>query len=158
MRRTRLARPIAGSRSAPTSCRPRHSGLRRATVFSFYATKNMTTGEGGMITTSDDRLAQEMRVLAMHGMSGDAWNRYTSVGSWYYEVVAAGYKDNMTDIAAALGLHQLHRLDGFIDIRRRYARIYDESFAGCDAVQTPITHADRNHVYHLYIIGSISTG
>lgn len=126
--------------------------LRRATAFSFYANKNMTTGEGGMITTADDQLAGEMRVLSLHGMSKDAWKRYADSGSWFYEVVGAGYKNNMTDIAAALGIHQLRRLDGFIRARQQYARMYDEAFAGLDALETPITHSDRNHVYHLYAI------
>jgi dTDP-4-amino-4,6-dideoxygalactose transaminase len=126
--------------------------LRRATAFSFYANKNMTTGEGGMITTADDQLASEMRVLSLHGMSKDAWKRYADSGSWFYEVVSAGYKNNMTDIAAALGIHQLRRLDGFIQTRERYARMYDEAFAGLDTLEIPIKHADRNHVYHLYAI------
>jgi dTDP-4-amino-4,6-dideoxygalactose transaminase len=85
-------------------------------------------------------------------MSKDAWKRYTNAGSWFYEVVAAGFKNNMTDIAASLGIHQLRRLDGFIKIRQSYARIYDEAFRDLDPVQTPITHADRNHAYHLYAI------
>ena len=126
--------------------------LRRATAFSFYANKNMTTGEGGMITAADEELAQEMRVLSLHGMSKDAWKRYTNAGSWFYEVVSAGYKNNMTDIAAALGIHQLRRLSGFIQVRRQIARMYDNAFAGLDVVETPITHSDRNHVYHLYAI------
>jgi dTDP-4-amino-4,6-dideoxygalactose transaminase len=129
-----------------------YPGLRRVTAFSFYANKNMTTGEGGMIATADDELAQRMRVLTMHGMSKDAWKRYTSAGSWYYEVVAAGFKNNMTDIAAALGIHQLRRLDGFVAVRQQIARKYDEAFAGSDLVRTPLRHADRNHVYHLYTL------
>jgi len=127
-------------------------GVQVVTVFSFYATKNMTTGEGGMITTADDELAERMRLLSLHGMSRDAWKRYTSAGSWHYEVVAAGYKCNMTDIQAALGIHQLRRLDGFIATRQRYARLYDEAFADLLEIQVPGTHADRNHAYHLYII------
>jgi dTDP-4-amino-4,6-dideoxygalactose transaminase len=126
--------------------------LRRATAFSFYANKNMTTGEGGMITTADDHLAGEMRVLSLHGMSKDAWKRYADSGSWFYEVVGAGYKNNMTDITAALGIHQLRRLDGFISMRQRFARMYDEAFAGLDTLETPLTHSDRNHAYHLYAI------
>lgn len=130
----------------------RYPDLRRATAFSFYANKNMTTGEGGMITTADAQLAREMRVLSLHGMSKDAWKRYADSGSWFYDVVAAGYKSNMTDIAAALGIHQLRRLDGFIKARQRYARMYNEAFAGLDALETPIKHPDRNHAYHLYAI------
>jgi len=125
---------------------------RRATAFSFYANKNMTTGEGGMITTANEDLAPDMRVLLLHGMSKDAWKRYTNSGSWFYEVVSAGYKNNMTDIAAALGIHQLQRLDGFIELRQRYAQMYDAAFAELDTLETPIKHADRNHVYHLYAI------
>jgi len=127
-------------------------GVRVVTVFSFYATKNMTTGEGGMITTTDDALAEHMRLLTLHGMSRDAWKRYTSAGSWYYEVVMAGYKDNMTDIQAALGIHQLRRLDSFIRIRQRYVRLYDETFADLQEVETPVRHSDRNHVYYIYVI------
>ena len=124
----------------------------RVCAFSFYATKNMTTGEGGMITTADDDLAAEMRILSLHGMSRDAWKRYTSTGSWYYEVVAPGYKSNMTDIQAALGIHQLRRLDTFIEARQYYATLYDQAFAVLPEVDTPIRHADRNHIYHLYAI------
>lgn len=126
--------------------------VRSAAVFSFYATKNMTTGEGGMIATSDDDLADRMRMLTLHGMSRDAWKRYTSAGSWYYEVVEAGYKANMTDIQAALGIHQLRRLDGFIEARQGYARTYDEAFASRAEIATPLTYPDRSHIYHLYAV------
>jgi dTDP-4-amino-4,6-dideoxygalactose transaminase len=128
------------------------SAVRAVAVFSFYATKNMTTGEGGMITTFKDVLADRMRLLTLHGISRDAWKRYTSDGSWYYETVAAGYKDNMTDIQAALGIHQLRRLDGFIEARQCYARLYDQAFASLPEVETPILHSDRTHIYHLYAI------
>jgi len=127
-------------------------GVKSVAVFSFYATKNMTTGEGGMITTADDALAERMRLLSLHGMSRDAWKRYTSAGSWHYDVVAPGYKSNMTDIQAALGIHQLRRLDTFVKIRQYFAQLYDEAFAALDEVQTPGAHADRNHVYHLYVL------
>ena len=126
--------------------------VKTIAAFSFYATKNMTTGEGGMLTTADDTLAERMRLLALHGMSRDAWKRYTSAGSWYYEVVAPGYKDNMTDLQAALGIHQLRRLDGFVTIRRRYAHLYDQAFSDLVEVGTPVYHSDRDHVYHLYVI------
>ena len=127
-------------------------GVRGITVFSFYAIKNMTTGEGGMITTEDDELAHHMRLLSLHGMSRDAWKRYTSAGSWYYEVVLPGYKANMTDIQAALGIHQLRRLDDFINVRQRYARLYNDAFADLQEVETPLVRSGRNHVYHLYVI------
>jgi len=128
------------------------AGVRRATVFSFYATKNMTTGEGGMITTGDTEFADRMRLYSLHGMSRDAWKRYTSAGSWFYEVVVPGYKDNMTDIQAALGIHQLRKLDGFIAARQRLARRYDEGFAGIAEVATPVLCPHRNHIYHLYVL------
>lgn len=127
-------------------------GVKVVKVFSFYATKNLTTGEGGMITTGDDSLEERMRLLALHGMSRDAWKRYTSAGSWYYEVLLPGYKDNMTDIQASLGIHQLRRLDGFKQTRQYYARLYDEAFADLPELETPIAHPDRTHVYHLYAI------
>lgn len=126
--------------------------LRRVTVFSFYATKNMTTGEGGMIVTADDQLAERMRLLSLHGMSRNAWQRYTSAGTWAYEVVEAGYKYNMTDIQAALGIHQLRRLDRFIETRQFYAQLYNEAFSSLKELEVPQTHSDRNHVYHLYVL------
>jgi dTDP-4-amino-4,6-dideoxygalactose transaminase len=122
------------------------------TAFSFYAIKNMTTAEGGMITTDDGKLAERMRLLSLHGISKDAWKRYTSEGSWYYEVVFPGYKYNMTDIQAALGIHQLRKLDGFIAARQHYARLYDQAFADLPEIETPITHSDRSHIYHIYVI------
>jgi len=128
-------------------------GLRKhAVCFSFYAIKNMTTGEGGMIATSDDDLAERMRLLSLHGMSRDAWKRYTGSGSWYYEILAAGYKDNMTDVQAALGIHQLKKLDGFIATRARYAKIYDEAFAFVPEIATPKVTPGQRHAWHLYII------
>lgn len=132
-----------------TATRP---SLRRATAFSFYANKNLTTGEGGMLTTSDPALAEAARTLSLHGMSKDAWKRYTNAGSWYYEVVAAGYKKNMTDIAAALGIHQLRRLDGFIARRRELANLYDAAFASEPAVITPLRCPGRDHAFHLYAV------
>ena len=91
--------------------RPRSSGsgtsASDAVAFSFYATKNITTGEGGMVTTNDRHLAERMRVLCLHGISKDAWNRYTEKGSWYYEVVESGFKYNLSDIQSAIGIHQL---------------------------------------------------
>jgi dTDP-4-amino-4,6-dideoxygalactose transaminase len=124
----------------------------RAVCFSFYATKNMTTGEGGMITTNDDRLAQRLRLLSLHGMSRDAWKRYTEAGSWHYEVLEAGYKYNMTDIQAAMGIHQLRRLDGFILRRQEIAAMYDQAFCGVSELLLPPRLPGRNHTFHLYPI------
>jgi dTDP-4-amino-4,6-dideoxygalactose transaminase len=124
----------------------------RAVCFSFYATKNLTTGEGGMIATNDAELSARLRLLALHGMSRDAWKRYTEAGSWYYEVLEAGYKCNMTDIQAAMGIHQLRRLDGFIRRRQEIAARYDEAFARMPEIVTPSRLPGRNHTYHLYAI------
>jgi len=124
----------------------------RAVCFSFYAIKNMTTGEGGMITTSDDALARRLRLLSLHGMSRDAWKRYTETGSWYYEVLEPGYKYNMTDVQAALGIHQLRRLDGFIQRRQEIAAMYDEAFSDLPEVLLPPRLPGRNHTFHLYPI------
>jgi len=124
-----------------------HGGVA---AFSFYAIKNMTTGEGGMIVTADDALAARMRLLSLHGMSRDAWKRYTDAGSWYYEVLEPGYKCNMTDLQASLGIHQLRRLDGFIERRQALAARYRAAFANLPALELPRELPGRNHVYHLF--------
>ncbi|MCL1918051.1 MAG: DegT/DnrJ/EryC1/StrS aminotransferase family protein [Peptococcaceae bacterium] len=123
-----------------------------ATVFSFYATKNLVTGEGGMITTNDDDLAERLRLMSCHGLSRGAWNRYTAQGSWYYEVLAPGYKYNMTDIQAALGLSQLNKLPRMQARREEIARRFNEAFAGCPAIELPADSPDVRHAWHLYII------
>lgn len=122
------------------------------TAFSFYATKNITTGEGGMITTNNDEYAEEIRIMSLHGISKDAWNRYTADGSWGYEILYPGYKYNMTDIAAAIGIQQLRKCDWFWEIRRRYAELYNEGFADCPEITTPAILDDVQHAWHLYII------
>lgn len=126
-------------------------GLRRAVVFSFYATKNITTGEGGMVVTDDPETAARIRTLSLHGMSRDAWKRYAASGSWYYEVVTPGFKANMTDIQAAIGLGQLERLDGFLETRRHLAGIYDEAFAEIPEIIAPLRRPGRDHVFHIYV-------
>src|SRR4029077_8444342 len=98
-----------------------------AVAFSFYATNNMTTGEGGMITTPRESLAARMRMLSLHGMNRDAWSRYSRRGHWYYEVVDAGFKYNLTDIQSGIGIQQLRKLDSFIETRARYAEIYNQA-------------------------------
>jgi len=123
-----------------------------AVVFSFYATKNMTTGEGGMITTASQALAARMRMLSLHGMSRDAWNRYSGAGKWFYEVLDGGFKYNLTDIQSALGIHQLRKLDSFIETRARYASIYHEAFAGNDELELPPDSPQARHSWHLYIL------
>lgn len=123
-----------------------------ATAFSFYAIKNMTTGEGGMITTDSDDLEEQMRLLSLHGISRDAWKRYGSEGSWYYEVTCAGYKDNMTDIQAALGIHQLAKLERFLAVRQQHMRMYNEAFAEIPEIRVPVVQDDVRHAWHLYVI------
>jgi perosamine synthetase len=122
------------------------------TAFSFYATKTLTTGEGGMLTTDDDALAARARVMALHGITRDAWKRYTAAGSWYYEVSDAGFKYNLTDIAAALGRVQLRRLQEMVAGRARIAARYAEAFARCDAVEPLVTRPGVGHAWHLYSI------
>jgi dTDP-4-amino-4,6-dideoxygalactose transaminase len=124
-----------------------------ATVFSFYANKTITTGEGGMLVTRDEALAKRARVMRLHGMNRDAFDRFTAtVPSWYYEVVAPGFKYNLTDTAAALGIHQLKRLRGFQQRREAIAQRYDEAFAGLPLTLPPRPAAGDQHAWHLYVV------
>jgi dTDP-4-amino-4,6-dideoxygalactose transaminase len=123
-----------------------------AVCFSFYATKNMTTGEGGMVTTHDQALAEHMRTLSLHGMSHNAWNRYTRSGSWQYEVLEPGFKYNLNEIQAALGIHQLHRLEGFLERRRAIAAMFGRELSDIPWLHLPREQADRRHIYHLYVV------
>ena len=122
------------------------------TCFSFYATKTLSTGEGGMATTENKEWADKMRVLRLHGISKDAWKRYTNEGSWYYEVIEAGYKYNMTDIQASLGLPQLKKVEWMWAKRREIAKKYTGVFKSIDEIITPIIKTDRESAWHLYII------
>ncbi len=122
------------------------------TCFSFYATKTITTGEGGMATTENPEWANRMRMMSLHGISYDAWKRYTKEGSWYYEVLYPGFKYNLTDIAAALGIEQLRKCDGFWQARKGIAAIYDKAFADLEEIQTPVRQPDIEHAWHLYVI------
>ena len=122
------------------------------TCFSFYATKTLTTGEGGMICTNDDRWAERCRIMALHGISKDAWKRYTAEGSWYYEIVAPGYKYNMTDIAAAMGLAQLRKADAMWRRRCQIVQQYNEAFGTRPELQVPQSREDSQHAWHLYLL------
>jgi dTDP-4-amino-4,6-dideoxygalactose transaminase len=124
--------------------------LGHAACFSFYPTKNMTTGEGGMLTTDDRTLAARARRLSQHGISRDGWQRYCAEGSWRYDVEEAGFKYNMADLQAALGLHQLKRLDGFVERRRRLAALYDRALAGRPDLIVPREQPGCFHSRHLY--------
>jgi dTDP-4-amino-4,6-dideoxygalactose transaminase len=121
------------------------------TCFSFYATKNLTTGEGGMLTGPPE-LIDEARIWSLHGMSRDAWNRYGAKGSWFYEVVRPGFKYNLTDIGAALGLGQLRKLDSFQARRREIARRYTEAFSRLEELTLPASRPEVEHAWHLYVI------
>lgn len=120
-------------------------------AFSFYATKNMTTGEGGMLTGQPELLAHS-RVVALHGMNRDAWRRYERHGSWRYNVTMPGFKYNMTDIQASLGLCQLRKLEAFHARRAEIAARYSEAFALDDALETPVERAHVRHAWHLYVL------
>lgn len=121
-------------------------------AFSFYATKTLTTAEGGMITTDDDALAERCRIMGLHGISKDAWKRYTAEGSWYYEIIAPGFKYNMTDVAAAMGLAQLHKANTMTARRTEIAHQYNAAFAVHHALQTPADAAFGSHAWHLYML------
>jgi dTDP-4-amino-4,6-dideoxygalactose transaminase len=124
-----------------------------ATVYSFYATKTITTGEGGMIVTRNPEVAERCRTMRLHGISHDAFDRYTSTKpSWYYEVVAPGHKYNMTDIAASLGIHQLKKVWNFQKIRAAISARYDEAFQALPIILPPKAPAGEVHAWHLYVI------
>jgi perosamine synthetase len=129
--------------------------IGRAGAFSFYATKTITTGEGGMLATDDAALADRARTMRLHGIGRDAWKRYTAAGSWYYEIEAAGFKDNLTDIAAAIGLIQLERAAELRASRAAIAQSYMERFAQlADAgrVVLPAGADDPAHAWHLFVL------
>jgi perosamine synthetase len=122
------------------------------TAFSFYATKTMTTGEGGMLVTENESWAMRAQSMSLHGISRDAWKRYSAEGSWYYEILAAGFKYNMTDIAAALGLVQLRRLDEMNERRAAIARRYTAALGDLAELELPSARPDRSTSWHLYIV------
>jgi len=137
----------------PASYRGRRIGtIGNVTAFSFYATKNLCAGEGGMLTTADAAIVERLRTRRLHGMSRDAWRRYSSEGSWRYDVSYPGFKYNMTDTAAALGLVQLRRLPAMHQRRQELARQYSELLAECAALQLPVTLPDVEHAWHLYAV------
>jgi dTDP-4-amino-4,6-dideoxygalactose transaminase len=127
-------------------------GTTDSTCFSFYATKNLTTGEGGMVTTNNAEWAARIRMMSLHGLSRDAWNRYSEEGSWYYEILSPGFKYNLTDIAAALGLAQLKKCDRFWKARERYATLYHEGFRDLPEIICPQAASHVQHAWHLYVI------
>jgi dTDP-4-amino-4,6-dideoxygalactose transaminase len=139
----------------PTTCDKQLIGTLNsdATVFSFYANKTMTTGEGGILVTRSPELAQRARVMRLHGINRDAFERFTSqVPSWYYEILAPGYKYNMTDIAASLGIQQLKKLSAFHAKRQFLANLYDKNLADLPIILPPHAAEGDIHSWHLYVI------
>ncbi|MBN1430774.1 MAG: DegT/DnrJ/EryC1/StrS family aminotransferase [Anaerolineae bacterium] len=126
--------------------------VRSAICFSFYATKTITTAEGGMICTDDEALAERCRVMSLHGISKDAWKRYTAEGSWYYEIIAPGFKHNMSDIAAAMGLAQLRKVERMRKRRVEIAGRYSRAFGPLPQLQLPAGAPDGRHSWHLYML------
>ena len=124
-----------------------------ATVFSFYANKTITTGEGGMLVTRNDALAKRARTMRLHGMNRDAFDRFTAtVPSWYYEIVAPGFKYNLTDIAAAMGIHQLRKAWRFQGQRQALAELYDRELAGLPLTLPAHASGGDLHSWHLYVV------
>lgn len=138
----------------PTSYKGRRIGtISDFTAFSFYSTKTITTGEGGMLVTDDDAYAERVSSMRLHGIGRDAWKRYTRNGSWFYEVLDAGYKMNLPDILAALGVVQLRKSDSFFHRRRAIAAYYQERFAPIDELLLPPGDSDEaQHAWHLFIL------
>jgi dTDP-4-amino-4,6-dideoxygalactose transaminase len=143
------------SHALPTTCNGALVGglASDATVYSFYATKTMTTGEGGMVVSRDPELVKRCRLTRMHGINRDPFHRYSATNSsWNYEVVAPGYKYNMTDIAASLGIHQLKKSWPFQQRRADIANRYDKAFASLPLVLPPHAKGGDTHAWHLYVI------
>jgi perosamine synthetase len=132
----------------------RYAGtIGAAGAYSFYATKTITTGEGGMLVTNDDGIARRARMMSLHGISRDAWNRYAAGGTWYYEVAEAGYKYNMTDVAAAMGIVQLGRSDELLAERQRLSRRYRSGLAASNVADLVDLPPDGpGHAWHLFVI------
>lgn len=123
------------------------------TVFSFYANKTITTGEGGMLVTRDSEIAKRARIMRLHGINRDAFDRFTAkVPSWYYEIVAPGFKYNLTDIAASIGIHQLKKANIFQKKRQAIAERYNSELAGLPLILPPNAEAGDSHSWHLYVI------
>jgi len=127
--------------------------LSDITVYSFYVTKTIATGEGGMIVSNNEDYIKRMKVMRLHGISRDAFDRYTSdKPAWFYEIIAPGYKYNMTDIAASLGIHQLKKAHAFQERREWMAKQYNEAFADLPATTPFVAHPDDMHAWHLYVL------
>ncbi len=127
-------------------------GSGAVSCFSFYANKCITTGEGGMATTDSEELLERMRPLSLHGLSSDAWGRFSAAGSWDYRIVAPGFKYNLTDIAAAIGIHQLARAESMRQDRERLAHGYLQRLADVEELELPPVVPNRLHAWHLFVV------
>lgn len=144
--------PAAWRRNENEPWQPCGNGTSAVTCFSFYANKTITTGEGGMALTNSYHLAERLRMMALHGLSRDAWDRYTRIGSWDYKINAPGYKYNLTDIAAAIGIHQLRRAEQMRQSRELIARRYLEGLADVLEIELPAETPNRVLSWHLFPI------
>jgi dTDP-4-amino-4,6-dideoxygalactose transaminase len=144
--------PAGWRKASAHAWQSRSNGARSISCYSFYANKTITTGEGGMAVTNNRRLAQRMRLMSLHGLSHDAWNRYASNGSWDYKIVAPGFKYNLTDIAAAIGVHQLKRAEAMRRARERVARKYLRAMKSVEQLELPRFDPDRKLSWHLFPI------
>ena len=130
----------------------RIGAIGELTAFSFYATKTLTTGEGGMVTTDNEDLAKRMRMMRLHGIGRDAWKRYSAAGSWFYEVLDCGFKYNLTDIQSAIGIVQLRKCDQMREARARIAQRYSAAFDPEEALQVPTVNEGCESSWHLYVL------
>jgi perosamine synthetase len=146
------ALPAAWRPTADSPWQQCGEGTASVTCFSFYANKTVTTGEGGMAVTDDAELAGRIRLMSLHGLSHDAWGRYTAKGSWDYRIIAPGYKYNLTDVAAAIGIHQLARAEEMRLRRQAIAMHYCDEFASVEEIEVPPRDDNRIHSWHLFPI------
>lgn len=144
--------PAAWRRSKKDAWQHRSNGSRSISCYSFYANKTITTGEGGMAVTNNAKLAKRMKLMSLHGLSHDAWNRYASNGHWDYKIVAPGFKYNLTDIAAAIGVHQLSRAQAMLRDRQRVAEKYLDRLAEVKQIELPPVEENRIASWHLFAV------
>jgi len=139
--------------SLPASYKGKRIGtVSELTAFSFYATKTLTSGYGGMITTENPQYADRLQVMRLHGIARDAWKRYSAEGSWFYEVLENGFKYNLTDLQAALGVVQLEKCDAMYMARLRIAQRYSSAFQSIESLQIPLVPPERESSWHLYVL------
>ena len=131
--------------------RQKIGSLGNATAFSFYANKNITTGEGGMLVTNDDALAETLRIMRLQGISRDAWKRYGKSGFSHWEQTLVGHKCNMSDLNASIGLHQIKKVERFMTLRKKYVSMYDRAFADVAELETPVVRDYATHAHHIYV-------